>query len=54
MDFLEIQDGKIAGYKTAWEKKKKLKFPMSFIEAYPEISTHTLNRSTYWGFLTKK
>ncbi len=54
MDFLEIQDGKIAGYKTAWEKKKKLKFPMSFTEAYPEISTHTLNRSTYWGFLTKK
>jgi predicted AAA+ superfamily ATPase len=54
MDFLEIQDGKIAGYKTAWEKKKKLKFPISFTAAYPEISTHTLNRSTYWGFLTKK
>jgi hypothetical protein len=54
MDFLEIQEEKITGYKTAWEKKKKIKFPLSFIEAYPTISTHTLNRSTYWGFLTKK
>lgn len=54
MDFLEDQNGKIAGYKTSWEKKKKIKFPASFMEAYPAISTHTLNRSTYWGFLTKK
>lgn len=54
MDFLESQNGKTAAYKTSWEKKKKIKFPASFIEAYPTISTHTLNRSTYWGFLTKK
>lgn len=54
MDFLEIQADKISAYKTSWEKKKKIKFPASFIEAYPTISTHTLNRSTYWGFLTKK
>jgi len=54
MDFLEIQDGTISGYKTSWEKKKKIKFPASFSEAYPSIGTHTLNRSTYWGFLTKK
>jgi predicted AAA+ superfamily ATPase len=54
MDFIEIQEGKIAAYKTSWEKKKKIKFPASFSEAYPSISTHTLNRSTYWGFLTKK
>lgn len=54
MDFLEITDNKISGYKTSWEKKKKIKFPASFLEAYPDISTHTLNRSTYWGFLTKK
>ena len=54
IDFLEIQEEKITGYKTAWEKKKKIKFPISFIKAYPTISTHSLNRSTYWGFLTKK
>lgn len=54
MDFIEITDDKKAAYKSSWEKKKKIKFPVSFCEAYPEISTHTLNRSTYWGFLTKK
>jgi hypothetical protein len=54
MDFIEIHEGKIAAYKSSWEKKKKIKFPASFLEAYPTITTHTLNRSTYWGFLTKK
>lgn len=54
MDFIEIDGQKIAAYKSSWEKKKKVKFPAAFTEAYPSISTHTLNRSTYWGFLTKK
>jgi predicted AAA+ superfamily ATPase len=54
MDFIEIDGQKIAAYKSSWEKKKKVKFPAAFTEAYPTISTHTLNRSTYWGFLTKK
>ncbi len=54
MDFIEIYGQKIAAYKSSWEKKKKVKFPAAFTEAYPTISTHTLNRSTYWGFLTKK
>ena len=54
MDFIEIENGNVSAYKTSWEKRKKMKFPASFIEAYPEAKTFTLNRSTYWGFLTKK
>jgi predicted AAA+ superfamily ATPase len=54
MDFIEIDGQKMAAYNSSWEKKKKVKFPAAFTEAYPTISTHTLNRSTYWGFLTKK
>ena len=54
IDFIEISDDKSYAYKTIWGKKKTIKFPKSFSEAYPTISTHTLNRSTYWGFLTKK
>lgn len=54
IDFLEISNGSISAYKSSWEKKKKIKFPALFKEAYPEISLHSLNRSTYWGFLTKK
>jgi predicted AAA+ superfamily ATPase len=54
MDFIEIENGVVNAYKTSWEKKKKIKFPASFVEAYPFAKTFTLNRSTYWGFLTKK
>lgn len=54
MDFIETTSAKTSSYKTSWEKKKKVKFPASFRSAYAEISTHVLNRSTYWGFLTKK
>lgn len=54
IDFIEKSDSNVQGYKTSWEKKKKIKFPQQFIESYPEINLHTLNRSTYLGFLSKK
>ena len=54
MDYIEVIDGKVSAYKTSWEKHKKLKIPASFTAAYPFATTHGLNRSTYWGFLTKK
>lgn len=54
IEFLEESNGTFSAYKSAWEKKKNIKFPKMFSEYYPSISTHTLNRSTYWGFLTKK
>lgn len=54
MDFLEIGGEKFMAYKTDWEKRKKVKFPKSFIEAYPDAKTSTINRSTYWKFLTQK
>lgn len=55
IDLLEEQEnGQCFAYKTTWQKKKKIKFPQLFQTYYPEISQHTLNRSTYWGFLTKK
>lgn len=54
IEFLEESNGVFSAYKSSWEKKKKIKFPQMFIEYYPSIPTHSLNRSTYWGFLTKK
>ena len=54
IEFMEENNGVFNAYKGTWEKKKKLKFPKMFEEYYPEISAFTLNRSTYWGFLTKK
>ena len=54
MDFIEVKDQKISAYKSIWDKRKKPKFPASFKNFYPEASIHALNRSTYWGFLSKK
>jgi hypothetical protein len=54
MDYLEVENGSVSAYTTSWEKRKKMKFPASFTEAYPFSKSFALNRSTYWGFLTKK
>ncbi len=54
MDFIELKEDKIFAYKTDWEKRKKVKFPKSFSEAYPTAKVSALNRSTYWSFLTNK
>ena len=54
MDFIEIIDGNIFAYKSLWDKKKRPKFPKSFTTYYPTAGTYALNRSTYWGFLSKK
>lgn len=54
MDFIEVQADKISVYKSIWDKRKKPKFPKSFVEAYPNIQTYALNRASYWGFLSMK
>jgi predicted AAA+ superfamily ATPase len=53
IDFIEISETGKQAYKTSWVKKK-IKFPAMFTEMYPDFSQHTLNRSTYWTFLSKK
>jgi hypothetical protein len=54
MDFIEVSNDKVMAYKSIWDKRKKPKFPASFKKYYPEAGTFALNRSTYWGFLSKK
>ena len=54
IDLLEIGNATTIAYKTDWEKRKKVKFPKSFIDAYPEAKTTVINRATYWKFLTQK
>jgi predicted AAA+ superfamily ATPase len=54
IDLIEENEGQMIAYKSTWEKKKKLKFPVMFNEYYPTVPTHTLNRSTYWSFLSRK
>lgn len=54
IDLIEESGDQKMAYKATWEKKKKLKFPAMFSEYYPGVPAHTLNRSTYWTFLSRK
>lgn len=51
IDYIEIKDGQVHGFKSIWDKRKKLKFPTMFTSYYPGSRTTTLNRATYWSFL---
>ncbi len=54
IDLIEQSEKGALAYKIAWDKKRKLKFPAMFGEYYPGVPQLTLNKSTYWGFLSKK
>lgn len=54
IDYIEVTETGISGFKMQWDKRKKIKIPASFTEAYPEIRTTGINRSTFWGLITKK
>jgi predicted AAA+ superfamily ATPase len=54
MDFVEVGESTIMAYKTDFEKRKKVKIPLSFTTYYPEAKSSVLNKSTYWNFLTRK
>jgi uncharacterized protein len=54
MDYIEVTENGISAFKMQWDKRKKIRIPASFTEAYPEIKTTGINRSTFWGLITKK
>jgi hypothetical protein len=56
IDFIEVdqQTGSVDAFQTLWDKRKSPKIPKAFSNAYPNIKTHVVNRSTYWRFLAQK
>lgn len=54
MDYMEISETGIAAYKMQWDRRKKIRIPASFTQAYPEIKATGINRTTFWSLLTKK
>lgn len=53
VDIVEIGTDKRA-YSLDWIKKKKPKFSKLFMNYYPDIKLSSVNRSSYWPFLTRK
>ena len=54
IDYLEASEQEISAFKMQWDKKKKIRIPASFTEAYPQIKASGINRSTFWSLITKK
>lgn len=54
VDLIEVKETGLTAYQMLYDKRKKAKFPKSFQEHYPDTVMHTINKSTYWVFLTKK
>lgn len=51
VDYIEESDGIIDAYEFKWSPQKRVKFPTSFLEAYPEARTAIINRQNFLPFV---
>ncbi|QPH39074.1 ATP-binding protein [Pedobacter endophyticus] len=51
IDLVEEIDGKINAIEIKWNESKKVKFPTTFLDAYPTNETVVINKSNYTRFL---
>jgi predicted AAA+ superfamily ATPase len=50
IDYIEESDGTMYAYKFKW-KPAKVRFPASFLEAYPQHQTNVVTRENFEGFI---
>jgi predicted AAA+ superfamily ATPase len=50
IDYIEESDGVLNAFEIKW-KEKKIKFPESFINAYPNNQTKTINLENFTEFI---
>lgn len=53
IDFIEEYDGKMHAFEFKWNPKAKVRFPKTFLDAYPEHETAIVHRDNYVDFLTE-
>jgi len=51
IDLIEEIDGKINAIEIKWNENKKVRFPSTFLNAYPTNDTNVINKSNYTNFL---
>ena len=54
IDYLEEKDGLINAFEFKWNSKERVRFPKTFIEAYPNSTLTTVNPSNYNDFLASE
>jgi hypothetical protein len=51
IDYIEEEDGILAGYECKWSPDATMKVPEKFLSAYPGTVVQRIDRSNYWRFL---
>jgi len=52
IDYIEDWGGQLHAFEFKWNPSKKVKFPTSFLETYPENKTTIIHRDNFIEFLT--
>ncbi len=52
IDYVEERDGCMWAYEFKWSPKRQATFSASFLNAYPEHATRTINPTNYFDFLS--
>lgn len=51
IDYIEDKDGRLHAFEFKWGTTKRVKFPASFLEAYPGSTTTVIDRENFEGFV---
>lgn len=51
IDYVEEYDGKLLAYEFKWSANAKVKFPKTFMDAYPNTKTQIITKSNFEEFL---
>ena len=52
IDYVEEYDGILHAYEFKWKTHKKIRFPQSFMDAYPQHTTALIDSSDYLDFIS--
>ncbi|PIP53617.1 MAG: ATPase [Bacteroidetes bacterium CG23_combo_of_CG06-09_8_20_14_all_32_9] len=52
IDYIEERNGKLYAFELKWNKNKNVKFPKSFLEAYPESETKVISSDNFEEFIS--
>ena len=51
IDYVEEYQGKLHAFEFKWRAKKKVRFPKSFLEAYPGSETYSIDQNSFEAFV---
>jgi uncharacterized protein len=54
IDYIEDKGGKLHAWEFKWDSKSKNKIPQTFLNAYPNSISSTIDKQNFWSFFEEK